>query len=104
MVALYADAGSFISHIMYSFYLHQTDETFQFCTVPVINLKRTDINSHGELEWLLSSCNIDRSSLLFIDEVDLSYYDLFGSLKIVLLNADKLQEKYEVKLHFHYHS
>ncbi|KAJ0809783.1 putative inorganic diphosphatase [Helianthus annuus] len=90
-----SDAGSFISHIMYSFYLHQTDETFQFCTVPVINLKRTDINSHGELEWLLSSCNIDRSSLLFIDEVDLSYYDLFGSLKIVLLNADKLQEKYE---------
>ncbi|MFS7905466.1 putative DHHA2 domain, tetratricopeptide-like helical domain superfamily, DHHA2 domain superfamily [Helianthus anomalus] len=91
-----SDAGSFISHIMYSFYLHQTDETFQFCTVPVINLKRTDIDSHGELEWLLSSCNIDRSSLLFIDEVDLSYYDLFGSLKIVLLNAaDKLQEKYE---------
>ncbi|KAJ0957067.1 putative inorganic diphosphatase [Helianthus annuus] len=90
-----SDGGSFISHIMYSFYLHQTDETFQFCTVPVINLKRTDINSHGELEWLLSSCNIDRSSLLFIDEVDLSYYDLFGSLKIVLLNADKLQEKYE---------
>ncbi|KAI7740405.1 hypothetical protein M8C21_022147 [Ambrosia artemisiifolia] len=89
-----SDAGSFISIIMYSLYLHETDKTSQFCTVPVINLKRTDINSHGELDWLLSSCNIDLSSILFIDEVDLSYYDLFGSLKIVLLNADMLQEKH----------
>ncbi|KAD3337750.1 hypothetical protein E3N88_33270 [Mikania micrantha] len=90
-----SDAGSFISVIMYSFYLNETDKTSQFCTVPVINLKREDINSHGELEWLLRSCGIDLRSLLFIDEVDLSYYDLFGSLKIVLLNADKLQDKQE---------
>ncbi|KAK9058024.1 hypothetical protein SSX86_022864 [Deinandra increscens subsp. villosa] len=90
-----SDAGSFISVIMYSFYLNETDKTSQFCTVPVINLKRSYINSHAELEWLLRCCNIDKRSLLFIDEVDLSYYALFGSLKIVLLNADKLHEKQE---------
>ncbi|KAI3827098.1 hypothetical protein L1987_01162 [Smallanthus sonchifolius] len=98
-----SDAGSFISVIMYSFYLHETDNTTQFCTVPIINLERADINTHAELEWLLRSCNIDQSSLLFIDEVDLSYYDLFGSLKIVLLNTDKLQEKQEVKFCSHCH-
>ncbi|KAL8214614.1 hypothetical protein R6Q57_004063 [Mikania cordata] len=66
-----SDAGSFISVIMYSFYLNETDKTSQFCTVPVINLKREDINSHGELEWLLRSCGIDLQSLLFIDEIKL---------------------------------
>lgn len=90
-----SDAGSFISTIMYSFYLNETDKSSEFCTVPVINIKRADIKFHGELEWLLKSCNIDQPSILFIDEVDLSYYNLFGSLKIVLLNADNLPEKQE---------
>ncbi|KAI3511094.1 hypothetical protein L1887_18238 [Cichorium endivia] len=90
-----SDAGSFISTIMYSFYLNETDKSSDFCTVPVINIKRADLKFHGDLEWLLNSCNIDQPSILFIDEVDLSYYNLFGSLKIVLLNADKLPEKQE---------
>lgn len=121
---------------MYSFYLNETDKRARFCTVPVINIKRVDLfNSHAELQWLLNSCKIDQTSLLFIDEViwilsynitfsshtllskktlsfplildisifyllfeqvDLSYYDLFGSLKVVLLNTDKLPEKQEV--------
>ncbi|PWA66946.1 hypothetical protein CTI12_AA320650 [Artemisia annua] len=80
---------------MYSYYLNETDTSSQFCTVPVINNKRTDLNTHAELKWLLNTCNIDQSSLLFVDEVDLSYYDLFGSLKIVLMNADKFPEKLE---------
>ncbi|KAI3697553.1 hypothetical protein L6452_30646 [Arctium lappa] len=88
-----SDAGSFISTIMYSFYLNETDKTSQFCTVSVINMKRADLNSHAELKWLLNSCNIDQPSLLFIDEVDLSYYDLFGSLKVVLLNTDMLPQR-----------
>ncbi|KAL4561610.1 hypothetical protein LXL04_033780 [Taraxacum kok-saghyz] len=90
-----SDVGSFISTIMYSFYLNETDKSSQFCTVPVINIKRADLKSHADLEWLLFSCNIEQPSILFIDEIDLSYYNLFGSLKVVLLNADKLPEKQE---------
>ncbi|KAL7241414.1 hypothetical protein ACSBR1_014080 [Camellia fascicularis] len=58
-------------------------------------MKSADLDSHTELKWLLDSCYIDHSSLVFIDEIDLSYYDLFGSLKLVLLNGDRLPAKQE---------
>ncbi|XVF23012.1 hypothetical protein REPUB_Repub13aG0001200 [Reevesia pubescens] len=90
-----SDVGSVASTIMYAYYLNETLESHQFCTVPVINMKRTELNSHAELKWLLDSCQIDQSSLIFIDEIDLSYYDLFGSLKLVLLNGSRLPSKQE---------
>ncbi|KAK3016005.1 hypothetical protein RJ639_007034 [Escallonia herrerae] len=90
-----SDIGSVASTISYAFYLNETLKNDQFCTVPVVNMKRADLNSHSELKWLLESCNIDQASLIFFDEIDLSYYDLFGSLKIVLLNDDKLPTKQE---------
>ncbi|OMO82719.1 hypothetical protein COLO4_22875 [Corchorus olitorius] len=89
------EIGSVASTIMYAFYLNEMLESHQFCTVPVINMRRTELNSHAELKWLLDSCQIDQSSLIFIDEIDLSYYDLFGSLKLVLLNGAKLPTKLE---------
>ncbi|XVF86088.1 hypothetical protein PTKIN_Ptkin18bG0013200 [Pterospermum kingtungense] len=89
------DVGSVASTIMYAFYLNKMLESPEFCTVPVINMKRTELNSHAELKWLLDSCQIDQSSLIFIDEIDLPYYDLFGSLKLVLLNGPKLPTKQE---------
>ncbi|GMI91988.1 hypothetical protein HRI_002868100 [Hibiscus trionum] len=90
-----SDVGSVASAIMYAYYLNETLGNDQFCTVPVINTKRAELNSHAELKWLLDSCEIDQSSLIFIDEIDLSYYDLFGSLKLVLLNGSKLPSKQE---------
>ncbi|KAK6285036.1 hypothetical protein POUND7_003988 [Theobroma cacao] len=90
-----SDVGSVAAAIMYAFYLNGMLESHQFCTVPVINMKRTELNSHAELKWLLDSCQIDQSSLIFINEIDLSYYDLFGSLKLVLLNGSKLPTKQE---------
>nr|GFB40642.1 protein prune homolog isoform X2 [Tanacetum cinerariifolium]GFB62795.1 protein prune homolog isoform X2 [Tanacetum cinerariifolium] len=67
-ISVYADSGSFISTIMYSYYLNETDTGSQYCTVPVFNNKRTRLNSHAELKWLLNTCDIDHSSILFIDE------------------------------------
>ncbi|CAK9321326.1 unnamed protein product [Citrullus colocynthis] len=93
-----SDVGSVVSTIMYAFYLNETHKYDGFCTVPVINMKRTDLNSHSELKWLLGSCQIDTSSLIFVDEIDLSYYELFGSLKVVLLNSSKLPAKQEQAL------
>ncbi|XP_031743752.1 exopolyphosphatase PRUNE1 isoform X4 [Cucumis sativus] len=93
-----SDIGSVVSTIMYAFYLNETRKYDEFCTVPVINMKRTDLNSHSELKWLLDSCQIDTSSLIFVDEIDLSYYELFGSLKVVLLNSSKLPAKQEQAL------
>ncbi|XP_050944444.1 uncharacterized protein LOC103484247 isoform X3 [Cucumis melo] len=93
-----SDIGSVVSTIMYAFYLNETQKYDEFCTVPVINMKRTDLNSHSELKWLLDSCQIDTSSLIFVDEIDLSYYELFGSLKVVLLNSSKLPAKQEQAL------
>lgn len=65
----FTDVGSIASTIMYAFYLNETQKTDQFCTVPVINMKRADLNAHAELQWLLDSCQIDQSSLIFVDEV-----------------------------------
>ncbi|KAL6206356.1 hypothetical protein ACLB2K_023604 [Fragaria x ananassa] len=89
------DVGAIASTIMYAFYLNETHKTDHLCTVPVINMKRSDISSQAELKWLLDSCQIDQKSLIFVDEIDLSYYDIFGSLKLVLLNGYKLPAKQE---------
>lgn len=65
-----ADVDSVASTIMYAFYLNETVHNNQFCTVPVINMNRLDfMSSHAELKWLLDSCFVDHSSLIFIDEV-----------------------------------
>nr|KYP68784.1 Protein prune isogeny [Cajanus cajan] len=93
-----ADVGTVASIIMYSFYLTVTSESDQFCTVPIININRANLSSNVELKWLLDSCHIDQSSLIFADEIDLSYYDLFGSLKIVLLTGSRIASKQEQKL------
>ncbi|XP_057457045.1 uncharacterized protein LOC130747988 [Lotus japonicus] len=90
-----ADVGTVASVIMYSFYLNVTLKSQQLCTVPVININRTNLGSHAELKWLLDSCRIDQSSLIFADEIDLSYYELFGSLKIVLLKSSRMASKQE---------
>ena len=60
------------SIITYSFYLDVTSESDQYCTVPIININRTNLGSHVELKWLLDSCHIDQSSLIFADEVSLT--------------------------------
>ncbi|KAK4440285.1 hypothetical protein Salat_0363400 [Sesamum alatum] len=90
-----ADVGSVVSTIMYAFYLDETLGSNQFCTVPIINMNRADLGSHADLQWLIFSCHIDLSSLIFVDEIDFSYYDLFGSLKLVLLNCDKIPSEQE---------
>ncbi|XLR56578.1 hypothetical protein S83_007250, partial [Arachis hypogaea] len=95
----HADVGSVASTIMYSYYLHVTSKSEQFCTVPIINIDRANLASHVELNWLLHSSQIDHSSLIFVDEIDLSYYDLFGSLKIVLLKCNKISHKQEKLKH-----
>ncbi|XP_051129054.1 uncharacterized protein LOC127249973 [Andrographis paniculata] len=90
-----SDVGSVASTIAFAFYLDWTNSSSQFCCVPVINMKRADLDSQSDLNWLLHSCRIDLSSLIFIDEIDLSYYDLFGSLNLVLLNCDKIPSQQE---------
>ncbi|KAI5605867.1 hypothetical protein BDE02_01G381700 [Populus trichocarpa] len=88
-----SDVGSLASIIMYAFYLNETLESDEFCTVSIINMKREDLSSHAELKWLLDSCHFDDSSLIIVDEIDLSYYDLFGCLKLDLRNGHKLQTR-----------
>nr|CAD1823209.1 unnamed protein product [Ananas comosus var. bracteatus] len=91
-----ADVGSIISTITYAFFLHEYKTNSHHCTVPIINISRAEFNAHAELKWLLRSCRVEETHLVFIDEVDLSYHDLFGNLKLVLLNCDKLPLKQEV--------
>nr|POF14463.1 protein prune like [Quercus suber] len=90
-----SNVGLVASTIIYAFYLNETYQSDQLCTVPVINMKRAGLSCRAEIKWLIASCLIDQSSLIFIDEIDLSYYDLFGSLKLVLLNSHKLLIKQE---------
>lgn len=68
---LFVDVGTIASTIMYSFYLNVTSKSDQLCIVPIININRSNLGSHVELKWLLDSCQIDQSSLIFADEVSL---------------------------------
>ncbi|CAJ2655306.1 unnamed protein product [Trifolium pratense] len=90
-----ADVGTVASTIMYSFYLNLTSKSDQLCIVPIININRANLGSHVELKWLFDSCQIDQSSLIFADEIDMSYYDLFGSLKILLLKSSRIANNQE---------
>ncbi|KAM7252879.1 hypothetical protein ACFE04_008690 [Oxalis oulophora] len=91
-----SDLSSIVSTILYAFNLNEklVDKQY-FIIVPVLNMKRSDLNAHSDIKWLLDSCQIDQTSLIFVDEIDLSYYDLFGSLKLILLNGAKLPTKQE---------
>lgn len=61
---------------MYTFYLNETYQSDQLCTVPFINMKRADLSCHAEIKWLIASCLIDQSSLIFVDEVCCLYWIL----------------------------
>ncbi|KAI4370925.1 hypothetical protein MLD38_019217 [Melastoma candidum] len=86
---------SFGQSCMLIIYTSETCRDDEFCTVPVINIKRLALNSHGAIKWLISSCQIDEASLIFVDEIDLTYYDLFGSLKLVLISSHRMPAKQE---------
>ncbi|KAK9145244.1 hypothetical protein Sjap_005147 [Stephania japonica] len=94
-IAGFVYVGSATLTIMYAFYLNGMLKNSQLCTVPIINMKRAELDRHAELKWLLDSCQIDLSSLIFIDEIDLSYYFRYGSLKLVLLNDQKVSHQQE---------
>uniref|UniRef100_A0A7N0TG72 Uncharacterized protein n=1 Tax=Kalanchoe fedtschenkoi TaxID=63787 RepID=A0A7N0TG72_KALFE len=83
-----SDVGSVVSSTMYAFYLSETTDDEEVCLVPIINIKRADLNARIDVKLLLDSCQIDHTSLIFLDEIDLSYYDLFGSLKESSLNGN----------------
>ncbi|URE05886.1 DHHA2 domain [Musa troglodytarum] len=85
-----ADVGSVVSTIACAFFLNQTQTSSHHCVLPVINTKRADFVAHSELKWLLNSCRVDESSIVFVDEIDLSYHNRFGNLKLVLVNDHKL--------------
>ncbi|XP_057873235.2 uncharacterized protein LOC131079339 isoform X2 [Cryptomeria japonica] len=81
------DLGSIVSVITYAYYLKTMTKCNQMCPVPIINMKRGDLPLFPEVKWLFESCCIEQASLIFIDEINLSYYNQFGSLKMVLVNT-----------------
>ncbi|KAH9288335.1 hypothetical protein KI387_032452, partial [Taxus chinensis] len=91
-----SDLGSIVSVITYAYYLKAISKCSQLCTVPVINMKRADLPLFPEVEWLFESCCIEQASLIFIDEINLSYYYQFGSLKMVLVDSHRLSVNQEI--------
>ena len=67
-----SDVGSVVSTIACAFFLNETQTSSQHCVLPVINTKRADFMAHSELKWLLNSCRVDESSIVFVDEVQFS--------------------------------
>ncbi|XP_042445872.1 exopolyphosphatase PRUNE1-like [Zingiber officinale] len=88
-----ADVGSVVSTIACAFFLSETRPSSQICVLPVINCRHSDFVMHSELKWLLKTCRVDESSLVFIDEIDLAYHNRFGNLKLVLVNGHKFPSK-----------
>lgn len=85
-----SDLSTIVSTIMYAYFLTLTTKPELLCIVPLVNMQRADLALHPEVSWLFKSCGLDIASLVFLDEISLSYYHRFGSLRLVLVNHSRL--------------
>ncbi|KAI5066040.1 hypothetical protein GOP47_0018664 [Adiantum capillus-veneris] len=85
-----SDLSTIVATITYAYFLSVTTREDKLCIVPLVNMVRADLALHPDATWLLDSIGLHVSSLLFLDEINLSYFHRFGSLRLVLVNHTKL--------------
>ncbi|EFJ29871.1 hypothetical protein SELMODRAFT_440571 [Selaginella moellendorffii] len=91
----FPDLDSVVSTIAYAYFLHTKRESQNHCIVPVVNMKRSDLQIHTEIDWLFKAVQLDVESLVFSDEISLTYYHRFGNLRLVLVDHKKLEPVHE---------
>lgn len=93
-----ADLDSMASSVLYAYYKYTTtDSSGKTAFIPLINIPREDFKLRTEAVYLFSEAGIDPSLLLFSEDVDLDSLKAKGSLKLTLIDHNKLasfQEKY----------
>ncbi|MCO5563933.1 hypothetical protein L7F22_017585 [Adiantum nelumboides] len=85
-----SELSTIVATAVYAYFLSLTAREDQLCIVPLVNMVRADLALHPDVTWLLDSVGLHLPSLLFLDEINLSYFHRFGSLRLVLVNHTML--------------
>ncbi|MCO5568155.1 hypothetical protein L7F22_021852 [Adiantum nelumboides] len=85
-----SELSTIVATTVYAYFLSLTTREDHLCIVPLVNMVRADLALHPDVTWLLDSVGLHLPSLLFLDEINLSYFHRFGSLRLVLVNHTML--------------
>ncbi|MDA3938842.1 MAG: DHH family phosphoesterase [Spirochaetia bacterium] len=83
-----ADLDSMASAVCYAWYLHLDDPSQN--SFPLINIPRADFKLRTEAVYLFQEAGVNIDDLLFTEDIDLEKLKAAGTLKLVLVDHNKL--------------
>jgi inorganic pyrophosphatase/exopolyphosphatase len=90
------DMDSAVGAILLAYYLTYKNEyykdvgNFENLWIPVINCPRSEITARLDVTFHFKSCGIDLNTLVYIDDFDLQYYSNNKSLKLAIIDHNKM--------------
>ena len=93
-----SDLDSMASSVAYAYFLSRTKQKAGELYLPLINIPRGDFKLRTEAVYLFEKTGINIENLIFIDQISLAALRDRGSLKLTLIDHNKLassQEKFE---------
>jgi exopolyphosphatase len=93
-----SDLDSMATSVAYAYFLSRTKKKAGELYLPVINIPRVDFKLRTEAVYLFEKTGINIENLIFIDQISLAALLDRGSLKLILIDHNKLassQEKFE---------
>jgi inorganic pyrophosphatase/exopolyphosphatase len=90
------DMDSSIGAIILGYYMSHKAEYFndygnyENFWIPIINCPRAEIDARIDIAFHLKNFGIDKSKLVFIDDLDLNFYSSRGLLKLAIIDHNKL--------------
>ena len=93
-----SDLDSMATSVAYAYFLSRTKQKAGEFYLPLINIPRADFRLRTEAVYLFEKTGIDIKNLIFIDQISLAALRDRGSLKLTLIDHNKLassQEKFE---------
>jgi len=93
-----SDLDSMASSVAYAYFLSRIKQKEGELYLPLINIPRADFKLRTEAVYLFEKTGIDIENLIFIDQISLANLQDRGSLKLILIDHNKLassQEKFQ---------
>lgn len=93
-----SDLDSMASSVAYAYFLYRTKQKAGELYLPLINIPRADFKLRTEAVYLFEKTGINIENLIYIDQISLADMRDRGSLKLTLIDHNKLassQEKFQ---------
>lgn len=85
-----SDLDSMASSVAYAYFLSLTKQKAEELYLPLINIPRADFKLRTEAVYLFEKTGINVENLIFIDQISLADLQNRGSLKLTLIDHNKL--------------